>query len=528
MHKLTNEEFIAKAQEIHGDKYDYSNSTYINSSVKICIGCSKHGGFWQLPSVHLLGHGCPICANEEKSKTKTDTKDTFINKAIHIHGKLYDYSKVNYINSQTKTCIICPKHGEFWQKPNNHIMGQGCPVCSQDKKKDNLKSTTESFIKKAEEIHGDKYEYSNVKYINSKTKVCIICHKHGEFWQTPNSHLNGQGCPKCVGRNKTTDEWISAAKEIHEDKYGYSKVKYINATTKVCIICNKHGEFWQEPTHHLSGCGCQNCATTKSSPENEIIETLKPLECKQSYKKLLNGKEIDIYIPSLKLGIEYNGLLWHSEAYGRDKNYHLNKLEECENKGVKLIQIFEDEWIKHKESCKNTLKLLCGLVENFNKVDINKCKIDVINNKEEIREFLKENDINSYPRFSVGIGAYYNDDLIYVMLFLKRKNVWILNRCTPKINYLCFGLEKSIFDFFTQQYQPTEIDVFVDRRWIGDFSNNTFTKMGLHLDSYLPPQCYFYNTNMRFKRFKKNIFKHSDILTKIWDCGFIKFKWVAN
>ena len=120
------------------------------------------------------------------------TKD-FIKKAIKIHGNRYDYSKVNYIDTNTKVCIICPIHGEFWQTPHNHLRGRKCKKCYFDSEKLN----TISFIEKAKKVHGDKYDYSKVEYIDSKTKVCIICPKHGEFLQAPNKHLLGQGCPLC-------------------------------------------------------------------------------------------------------------------------------------------------------------------------------------------------------------------------------------------------------------------------------------------------------------------------------------------
>ena len=121
--------------------------------------------------------------------TKTEI---FINKAIQVHGNKYDYSKVNYIDCNTKVCIICPEHGEFWQSPRCHLRGRGCSLCSKNKK-----LTTEEFIKRAKEIHSDKYDYSKVNYVNGYTKVCIICPEHGEFWQEPHEHLRGGGCPIC-------------------------------------------------------------------------------------------------------------------------------------------------------------------------------------------------------------------------------------------------------------------------------------------------------------------------------------------
>ena len=172
-----------------------------------------------------------------------------------------DYSKTEYINSRTKVCIICPEHGEFWQNANSHLQGNGCEKCGNSKKGQDKKLSKEEFILRARELHGWKYDYSKVVYVNSKTPVCIICPEHGEFWQTPSMHLLGQGCKKCYGNSKKdTEEFVKKAKEIHGDKYNYSKVEYNGNKNKICIICPEHGEFWQTPNNHLNGCGCKKCS----------------------------------------------------------------------------------------------------------------------------------------------------------------------------------------------------------------------------------------------------------------------------
>ena len=173
-----------------------------------------------------------------------------------------------------------------------------------------------------------------------KKNVCINCPIHGEFWQRADAHLNGQGCPKCAVESNTdkckhTKEFfVQKAIKAHNDKYNYSKVNYVNNRTKICIICPKHGEFWQTPDNHLAGHGCPKCGTTLSYGEETILKLLSKLHPQQRNRTILNGKEIDIYIPSLKLGIEYNGLYWHSEVNGKDKNYHFNKLNNCNKQGV--------------------------------------------------------------------------------------------------------------------------------------------------------------------------------------------------
>ena len=141
-----------------------------------------------------------------------DKREHFIEKAYTVHGNKYDYSKVEYYNCKEKVCIICPEHGEFWQTPDNHLQGRGCPICRYiSSSKKNTKNIND-FIKKAEEVHNKKYDYSKVEYKNNSTKVCIICPEHGEFWQTPTVHIDKkQGCPKCSKNHKyTTKEYLES------------------------------------------------------------------------------------------------------------------------------------------------------------------------------------------------------------------------------------------------------------------------------------------------------------------------------
>ena len=149
---------------------------------------------------------------------QSKTKEEFIISAIQIYKSKYDYSKVKYVNTTTKVCIICPEHGEFWKTPHKHLQGQGCPKCA--KKHTKNVHDKESFIEFSNKKHHNKYDYSKVDYINSYTKVCIICPEHGEFWQRPADHVRGMGCIYCSGRyTLTTEDFIRKAKEIHGDRY---------------------------------------------------------------------------------------------------------------------------------------------------------------------------------------------------------------------------------------------------------------------------------------------------------------------
>jgi len=348
--KLTTEKFITKAKEIHGDKYDYSKVVYVKSSVKVIIICPIHGKFEQTPASHLSGSNCPKCIynagenfiqkanyahNNKFDYSKTvyinnstkvividengfehlvvpyvhlsgadltlrsvvNKKEWFIHNAKITHGDRYDYSKVVYVNTFTKVIIICSEHGEFEQTPIGHLSGRGCVKCGNELRGQRSSSNIEKFTQKAKIIHGDKYDYSKTIYEKANKKVIIICPTHGEFEQTPNSHLSGSNCPKCVGvYRQTTEEFVHKAKEVHGDKYNYSKSVYTGTDNKVIIICPKHGEFEQTSYNHLKGSGCAAC--NSGWTRNALLAYLTQMK---SYLYVCS-------IPQLMTIIEANGL----------------------------------------------------------------------------------------------------------------------------------------------------------------------------------------------------------------------------
>lgn len=318
----TTEDFIRDAKNKFGDKFDYSKSIYTGRRNKVCIICkalisyeNPTGEFWQKPFNHLESPtGMPFLGkrgrkyNEiiDECEIKIKTK-RFIEEAKQVHGDKYDYSKSEYKGCLVKICIICPIHGEFWQTPNNHLMGHGCPKCAKTVSMDK-----EEFIEKARKVHGNKYDYSKVVIKKSDDKVCIICPKHGEFWQTVSAHLRGRGCIMCSKNKKlTNEEFIERAKQVHGEKYDYSKVEYLNNHTNVTIVCPKHGEFTQLPTVHLNGGGCPTC--NESKLENDLSKFLDSNDIKYERQKIFEGikykKEMpfDFYLLEFNVVIECQG-----------------------------------------------------------------------------------------------------------------------------------------------------------------------------------------------------------------------------
>lgn len=207
--KLTQQEFLDRAKEIHGDKYDYSKSVCIGSNSKITVTCLVHGD-WQLDArSHLRGNGCQRCANQSKANlTSQIARREFVDKANKVHNNFYSYEKFIYRTNREKGVVSCRLHGDYLQTPNSHLAGAGCRECgiisySTPKRE----KAAQTFIERAQKVHGDVYDYAETVYIKARTKVSINCRKHGRYEQYPVGHLRGMGCPLC-GHERTTQAHI--------------------------------------------------------------------------------------------------------------------------------------------------------------------------------------------------------------------------------------------------------------------------------------------------------------------------------
>ena len=297
------------------------------------------------------------------------TTKEFINRANERHESKYDYSLVNYVNSKSKVKILCQEHGIFEQKPNAHIQGKGCIMCSGIKL-----MTTEQFIIYSNIKHKNKYDYSLSNYINGRSKIKIICPKHREFEQLANVHLQGYGCSKCskVGKLNNLD-FIEKAIELHGNKYNYFKVDYTNMHTKIIIICSKHGEFLQTPANHLKQAGCPICKNSKG--ETIISEILNKKNINYETQKIFTDcrnkglLKFDFYLPNYNACIEFDGKL-HFEPWSK-KQKSLKKFE-----SAKLCDQIKNEYCKNNNilliRIKYTEKLKERLFEELNKLNIYK------------------------------------------------------------------------------------------------------------------------------------------------------------
>lgn len=427
------------------------------------------------------------------------TNSSFIAKANAIHNNLYDYALIDYVNYDTKLAITCKQHGIFYQNPNNHLLGKGCPACKGNKRMD-----TESFIEKANLVHSGKFSYLNTVYVNNKSKVIVTCHQHGDFYQAAGSHLSGRGCAKCVVKKSNGFDFINKAKAIHGDKYDYSLVNYTDCKSYVSILCKTHGVFEQVPNGHLNGAGCSICSNIgPSTPELELSAYVSSLiGVKLSDRSVIYPKEIDCYIPSKKLGIEFCGLYYHSEKYNPD-SYHLDKTNLANAAGVELIHVFEDEWAFSPLIVKSIIKNKLGLTENVKYA--RKCSIKDVSDKDST-VFLDQNHLQGNTYAGVKLGLYENEELIMVATFSCKRSVlgkmpdnWYeLVRLCTKIDTVVVGGFSKLLKHFIKKYSPSGIKTFCDKRY---FNGAGYEAVGFKLSHVSTPNYFYFKKLVRSSRY---------------------------
>jgi hypothetical protein len=288
---------------------------------------------------------------------KYDNK-SFVDKANEVHNFKYDYSDLVYSKLSNKINIICTKHGTFSQRAQAHLSGSGCKVCYIESRN----PTFGDFIKIANKKHNNKYLYKNYKSL--KNRVTITCLIHGDFNQMAYKHLLGNKCPKCANESSRLNpsDFINRSKDIHENKYDYSKVEYINHSTKVTIICPKHGEFKQTPNNHMiQKKGCSKCSKNISKKELEWLDSIKNTSIIKQFTMKIGEKvyKFDGYDPKTKTIYEFYGDFWHGnlniynsedinqvskKKFGELYNNTINREKYLKSLGYDIISIWENDF----------------------------------------------------------------------------------------------------------------------------------------------------------------------------------------
>lgn len=489
--KYSYEELVKDGDEIHNSKYIYPKQDIKYFYDKCKIICPKHGEFEQYINYHIKNkQGCPKCGIEKfSSARKYDlqiVEELF--KSKNIENITFDISSYKTMNEPSLFhCEICDKD---FKRPMTVFLNENdkCPHCYKEIYNQKRFKTSEEFIKEANIIHNNFYDYSITNYISSKDYVDIICPEHGKFTIEANSHLQGHGCP------------------LHH-----------------CNVSKKEKEL-SEYIISLIG------------EENVILNN----------KQILNSKkELDIYLPNHNIAFEFNGLYWHNEL-NKPKNYHLDKTNECLQQKIKLFHIFEDEWIYKQNIIKSMIKNILHL--NDNKIYARKCKVQLVDSKTS-KSFLNENHLQGNCYGSINLGLYHNNELVSLMVIGSSrhfvgngKTKYELIRFCNKLNTTVIGSASKLLNHFIKNYDPNEIISYADKRWS---NGNIYELLNFQLYNTSKPNYYYIIGDKRIYRYnlRKNIlikkfncpkektekeFCFEQKWYRIYDCGCLCYKWLKN
>ena len=437
---------------------------------------------------------CSInCLNKSKEHKEKILKTTIKKYGVHSHNQLTTVKEkkrktlqINYgVDNPMKSNEIKERYRDNFNK--NHGVNNPMKI---DRIRNKFKNNV--YI-------GDEKNVNRV--INKlKDKYRFIKHENGDF------HFM---CLKC-------NETFNINANLLNSRFTYDK--------PICLNCNPKKSYETLP--------------------KILVEDLHDIDYEFNNRTEIK-KEIDIYFPSYKLGIEVNGLYWHSEIY-KDKYYHLNKTILCQKQGIQLLQVFEDEILNKPQIVKSIIKSKLGIIEY--RIYARKCQIREINDNKLIRNFLETNHIQGFVGSNVKIGLYYNDELVSIMTFGKKRlsmgnkliidNEYEMLRFCNKLNTVVIGGASKMLNYFIKTYNPKSILTFADRRYS---NGGLYEKLGFEFIDNTRPNYYYYKCgdmkrHYRFK-FRKDILikegynpdkTEHQIMNergyfKIYDCGNLKF-----
>lgn len=496
---------------------------------------------------------CKACLFADKQISYEGIKDILKERNVTTQ------SWIGLIKKSNKLTFTCTKHNHTYKQVLNSFLSgyNGCKECQKEHKASKLHFPKDSWIDKAISIHNNKYDYSLAGDVHRHNdKIKIICPDHGEYEQMLYLHLNGHRCTKCGLEHGaksafsayTTDAFIDRANEIHDGKYDYSKAVYTKMPNNLTITCARHGDFVVTAGQHIfNKTGCPKCGrlitniSNVSKPEQEVYEYVKSLcpDAVQSCRDILNNdKELDIYVPSKKLAIEFDGIYWHSSR-SRDTDdekskYHLLKTEDCESKGIHLLHIFCNEWNERQDVWKSVIKQKLGLTDK--KIYARKCHAAKVDNKAAI-SFFNLNHLQGNASAKYYVGLFHEGSLVACMSFAGTRYTegdFEILRYANIINHSVVGGFSKLLKFFMRD-KSGKVVSYANRRWSNGnvYESNKFTLANIS------GPCYYYTKDYINLQHRSVYMKHklsSKLDTydpnktevenmyengygRIWDCG---------
>ena len=482
--RRTTQEFIEISKRIHDNKYDYSLVEYKNKESKVKIICPIHGVFEQQANLHLKGSGCPKCSYIYRGNLFKKGLNDFILEANKIHNNFFSYEKFKYYDAHTKSIIICPIHGEFEQKPNDHLQGKGCPKCNMSfLEKECFAFLLRNKIKFEYQKHFDWLGKQSLDFYLNDFKLGIECQGKQHFG------YGGWAKEYDFSLQKERDSVKQKLCREHDIEIVYFSHCSIN-----------YDDFYTKKNFFQS-------VDEISSKVLGIKENNWTDEIKLYVNDLIKDDEQDANVDFF-----YVDLINNSEKQVPN-NFEIQRLKNSRKNGKMSIHIFEDEWLDKCEIVKSRINNILG--KNIKKIYARKCDIQVISHQ-EAKEFLEQNHIQGNVYGKYNIGLYYEQELVSLMSFGNlRKNLGLnadnnkyeMLRFCNKLNISVIGGASKLLNFFKNEYHPTEIISYCDLRWS---NGKMYEILGFTLDHISRPN-YFYVKNGN--KCRENRFKYrKDIL----------------
>lgn len=441
-----NPHLAALSQDLH-ELYDFSEALYLGALTRVQnIRCKEHGVFSQYTGALRKGIGCPHCGNAARGVSKSKSAGNFFLRAAATHLGFYTYPPQVFQGMRAHIKATCPAHGDFELQALKHLYAkQGCPECGALKR-------------------GIRLTDANVGAMAARTSIA-----------------------------KNRPLFFQRSVEMHKGFYDYSQSDYQGARKKLDILCPKHGVFSQLAGSHMRGVGCMKCSNTKSKEEDRIFQLMTIYTpTLQRDRTLIKPKELDIYMPERQLAIEYCGMYWHShftaEDEKRDKKKHMAKYLACKEAGVRLLTIYESEWLEHEYALRRLLRNAAG--KSRGKLMARKCELRKVE-APEARAFYNK----YHPQGGAGAGEHYalfwKGKIVACMRFVlgandrgtgAAKRTWTLGRYATRITVA--GAASRLFKAFLTEFTPAEVKSFSDNRY---FDGGMYTQLGFTLEADVIP-----------------------------------------
>jgi hypothetical protein len=508
---------------IENDGYKVLSDIYVSAHDKLILECSNGHRFKLSWQKWVRGRRCKYC-----NKSRLHFGD--IENSFKLEGYTLLTTKTEYRNTKQKLVVICSEGHMYNVSYSNWRRGCRCRTCYVN----SLKKPLSEFEQVAR-LEGFTLLSGRDRYEDASSKLLWRCPKGHSIFLSWNSWRVGVRCKHCAIERMTTKyklDYDFIKKIFKEEGYKLLSDTYVNAFEKLHYICpNGHdGDIrWND---FQQGYRCGKCSHNVSNAESEISEFLMEngLVVDNNNRELIKPYELDITVPDKKVAIEYCGLYWHSELKGKDKNYHINKLNRCNDIGYRLITIFEDEWCFNKDIVMDRLNNIFGL--SGNKIYARKCLVKDIDTKTK-NKFLDANHLQGKDSSVVKLGLFFGPKLVSVMTFSAgniakgsraKNSMWELSRFCSVSNLHVVGGASKLFKYFINNYDWELIFSYADRRWS---NGDLYIKLGFTFDSFTKMGYWYTDGERRVHRFnfRKQLGGPPKNFYRIWDCGNLKYKF---